>query len=156
MVPSLAAKATSVELPWLDPRAKTPGHRAGAVGTRHFTAKGLLRQASSSTRRRSRAPPTALKTLGQGYGLVLDVGVAIELGVHRNEIVHPVDLHSVAGIVDQGDRRAVRLLLEVAQGVPHRQRIEVVEMGDVEADRRQLIAMAEASRGGLASAGTAL
>ena len=35
--------------------------------------------------------------------LVIDVGVAFEPGVHRDQIIGAVDLHAVAGIIDHGD-----------------------------------------------------
>lgn len=52
-------------------------------------------------------------------GLVIDVGVVLELGIDGNEIVVAVDLDAVARIVDHGDVGAAGLGAEIAQGSAH-------------------------------------
>ena len=71
---------------------------------------------------------------GEGDGLVLDIGVALERGVDRDEIIDAVDLDAVAGIVDHGDLGAARLVLEIAERPAQVVGGQVVEMGDIEAD----------------------
>ena len=54
--------------------------------------------------------------------LVIDVVVALELGVDRNQIIGAVDLDAVAGIIDHGDIGIAGLVGEFAQHPPRLQR----------------------------------
>ena len=66
--------------------------------------------------------------------LVVDVGVALELGVDRDQIVRAFDLDAVAGIVDHGDVGIARPVGEIAQHAPRLQRRQIMPgIDDVEA-----------------------
>ena len=58
--------------------------------------------------------------------LVIDVGVALELGIHRDQIVGAVDLDAVAGIIDHGDIGIAGAVGEVAQRAPRLGRREIL------------------------------
>ena len=62
--------------------------------------------------------------------LVVDVGVALELGVHRNQVVGAVDLHAMAGIIDHRDVGIARAVFEIAQHAPRVERRQIVAGDD--------------------------
>ncbi len=88
--------------------------------------------------------------------LVIDVAVALELRVDRNQIVGAVDLDAVAGIIDHGDIGIAGLVGEFAQHAPRLQRREVLAgIDDFEARVLQRrCAISAASLTGLESGGT--
>ena len=53
----------------------------------------------------------------QRYGLVDEVVLALELGVGGDQVVLMRDLHAVAGVVDDGDVRLLRLDAEIPKRV---------------------------------------
>ncbi len=70
----------------------------------------------------------------EGERLVIDVGVALELGVDRDQIVRAFDLDAVAGIIDHGDIGIAGCIGEFAQHAPRFQRRQIVPgIDDVEA-----------------------
>jgi hypothetical protein len=58
--------------------------------------------------------------------LVVDIGVAFELGVNRDQIVRAFDLDAVAGIVDHGDVGIARHIGKIAQHAPRLQRGQIM------------------------------
>ena len=66
--------------------------------------------------------------------LVIDVGVAFQLGIHRNQVIRAVHLDAVAGVIDHGDigiARAVGKIAQRAAGFGRRQIVAGID--DVEA-----------------------
>ncbi len=59
-------------------------------------------------------------------GFVVDVGIALEPGIDRNQVIGAVDLHAVAGIIDDGDIGIARLVGKVPQRPPHLERGQIV------------------------------
>ncbi len=53
--------------------------------------------------------------------LVVDVGVAFQLRIHRNQVIGAVDLHAVAGVVDHGDIGVAGGVGKIAQRPPRLQ-----------------------------------
>ena len=114
--PALAAKAISVSDDCGSTRARPrPIERVALVRFMVLT-NGLSRQASRMTRRSRRAGSSTFSDAIERHCLVLDVEVALQHGVDRQQVVGAVDLDAVAGVVDDRD-------VGVARGVgkiPHR------------------------------------
>jgi hypothetical protein len=77
---------------------------------------GLSRQASRITRRSRRAPSQHALERDR---LVLDIEIARQHGVGRDQVIDAVDLDAVPGIEEDGDIRVPRDVGEIADGVPH-------------------------------------
>ena len=51
-------------------------------------------------------------------GFVIDVGVAFELGIHRNQVIAAVHLDAMAGVIDDGDIGIAGAVGKIAQRAP--------------------------------------
>ena len=66
--------------------------------------------------------------------LVIDVGVAFQLGIDRDQIIGAVHLDAVAGVIDHGDIGIAGAVGEIAQRAPRLGRRQIVAgIDDIEA-----------------------
>ena len=97
-------------------------------------ANGLSRQASRITSRKLLGRLDRDQHAVERKRLVIDVGVAFQLRIHRNQVVGAVHLDAVAGVIDHGDIGIARAVGEVAQRAAGLGRRQVVAgIDDVEA-----------------------
>ncbi len=99
----------------------TQRHRAAHGLGERIVAAGIEDDESQLLRRLDREHHAL-----QRERLVVHVIVALELGVHRNQIIGAVDLDAVAGVIDHGDVGIGRAVGEIAQHPSRLQRAEIV------------------------------
>ena len=117
------------EKPRKPPPAPKP--RVGHCG------KGLLRQASSSTICCG-AGPAAANSASSSTRAERGLVGAFDLHVGRRHHVLAVDLHAVAGVVDERDFGVLRLALEGLERIEQIGAVEIVMLGDLKAVIPQL------------------
>jgi hypothetical protein len=100
-------------------------------------ASGLSRQASSSTTRVGTSGLHHLQHGLQRHGLQPHLGLAVQPGVDRDEVVLARDLQPVPGVEEQPDLGALEPLGEPGQRRQHGGVVEVGGLEDLEAEAAQ-------------------
>ena len=77
-------------------------------------ANGLSRQASRMTSRSCLAGSSDTRTRSSDKRLVVNVGIAFQLRIDRDQVIGAVDLDAVAGVIDHGDIGVARAVFEIA------------------------------------------
>jgi len=98
---------------------KPAAERARCHGALHALGKGIVAAGIEDDEPQLLGRLDRLQNAIQRNRLVIGVGVALQHGVDRNEVVGPVHLEAVAGIIDHGEIGIARLLGELAQRTPH-------------------------------------
>ena len=96
------------------PRRPRASHRALHVLGKRIVAAGVENDEPQLLRRLDGDEDTV-----EPDGLVIDVGIVLQLGIDRNEVIVAVDLDAVTGVIDDGDVGAAGLGAEIPQRPPH-------------------------------------